>query len=147
MVHALSEASRVLKHNGVVIDMRPVAAPSEVEVFLDEEWVGACPLDGSPGAADDDAVRRALAIFRSRCFALEAEEAFYSATYWDTAEGFTTYLKETGLRRVVTPPDDEFRKVERLMRQGGHSARIRLRDRMTIGRYRCAGGDKHDQRR
>lgn len=140
MVHALSEASRVLEHNGVVIDLRPVAAPLEVEVFLDGEWVGACPLDGSPGVADDQAVRRALAILRSRCFALEAEETFFSATYWDAAQGFITYLKETGLRRIVTPADDDFCKVEQLMRQGGPSARIRLHDRMTIGRYRCTGG-------
>lgn len=137
MVHALREARRVLVHDGALIDTRPVTVPTVIEVSVRDRWVAAFELDGSPGLADDEAVRRAIeSVVCSGDLVLEVQASFVSMLYWDSAAELYAQAKEIGFRRFVAPSDDDLAKVEELMREGGGEARIRLQDQMIVERYR-----------
>src|SRR6188474_3204567 len=137
MVHALREARRVLVQDGALIDTRPVTVPTVIEVSVRDRWIAVFELDGSPGLADDEAVRRAIeSVVSSGDMVLEAHASFVSMLYWDSAAELYAQAKEIRFRRFVTPSDDDLAKVEELMREGGGEARIRLQDQMIVERYR-----------
>jgi hypothetical protein len=143
MVHALREARRVLVHDGVLIDTRPVTVPTGIEVSVRDRWVAAFKFDGSPGLADDEAVRRAReSVVSSGDLVPEAQASFASMLYWDSAAELHTQAKEIGFRRFVTPSDDDLAKVEELMREGGGKARIRLQDQIIVERFRRTEGSR-----
>lgn len=127
----------MLVHDGALIDTRPVTVPTVIEVSVRDRWVAAFELDGSPGLADDEAVRRAIeSVVSSGDLVLEAQASFVSMLYWDSAAELYAQAKEIGFRRFVAPSDDDLAKVEELMREGGGEARIRLQDQMIVERYR-----------
>jgi hypothetical protein len=135
MVHALSEAKRVLMSGGTLIDLRPIDSPLRIEVFSRGQWIEACALDGSPGFADDVACDKALASAVGRDLRFETRDTFTSTTYWDSVAAFRDNVNE-GFRRFQSLGEAALARVDELMRQGGSQASIRREDVMTIARYR-----------
>ena len=135
MVHALSEAERVLVRGGALIDMRPIAAPARIEVRTEAGWVEAWALDVSPGVADDEACEKALAWAVNRDLCRETQAAFTSTTYWDSVAAFRDNVNQ-GFRRFSALGEAAMARIADLMREGGSRATIRLEDAMIIVRYR-----------
>jgi hypothetical protein len=138
MVHALREATRVLVPKGFLIDLRPLSVDAWLEVSDNGKWVGACPLDAAPGRRDDMACQDALgSLLREDALELEVEQSFDSAIYWGSADALRAHVNDDGgLSRFIRPTEEAFADLDRAMAAGGEGARIRLRDRMTIARYR-----------
>lgn len=139
MVHALKEIWRVSRRNGILIDLRPLANDSPVEVVADGQVSVAGRVDDSLGVPDDTAANEALAqIEREGWFRREQEESFELLDYWDTPEEMKAYVDES-LAPYVILPEDVLERAQRLMsaaRGSGEGARVRKRLQMVIARLR-----------
>ena len=134
MVHALSEARRVLKPGAALIDLRPAASNRRVELELAGARLYIGEIDSASTFADhvaaDETLRLALA---ARHFQFEHRASFELLTDMDTPADLREFA--AGLRRSVMP-DFMLPRIERLMADDADDAVIRLRRDMVIARYR-----------
>ena len=80
MVHALSEIRRVLKPNGMLLDLRPVEANWSVEIVSSAGWQAAGRLSDLPVAVEDDeAAFRAMREAQSKGWYIKKEEKEFPA--------------------------------------------------------------------
>lgn len=135
MVHALEEIWRVLAPGGVMIDLRPFAEHSPVEVVADGQVTLAGRLDEPQTDPDDLAANEALAhVARAGIFRCERRAAFDLCYYWDTPAEMKAYIdSEWAIARL---PEDVFAEADRLAVSAGESARVRVRRNMIISRWR-----------
>lgn len=136
MVNALCEAQRVLTPSGVLIDVRPVAAPIVVEVVLPTQAVWAKTVESYSApediAAADSAVEHA--IWRE-WFAFETKLLFDFEIYCDSAVELRIYTDARKMRGAEIPYDElEERRRELDMR--GQAARLRCRRPWMLCTYR-----------
>ena len=136
MVHALSEAHRVLKSGGRLIDLRPTISHRRVELELPEARLQVGEIDSSQSFPDhhvaDAALRAALAAGE---FCAEHRELFEFVTDLDTLEDLLEHY--ASLRQSVMP-DSMPRQIEALIDGEADRYRIRVRREMVIARYRKA---------
>ena len=131
MVHALDEIRRVLKPNGVLIDLRPVEANWSVEIVSSAGWQAAGRLSDLPMAvADDEAAFAAMREVSSRgWYVKKQEKEFAFFYYWDTPSEMKDFMDEEWA---------DFEKMEEHVYQKARSmwasanADARLRVRVTL---------------
>ncbi len=137
MVHALQEIQRVLAPGGLLVDLRPLLDrwPAEVAWADDFEEVGrATDLEGP---LSDDAAANAVmdALASAGDLLREQQETFPLFYYWDTPKEMREYI--TGeWDDVIAVKDDVWRDLGSLWARSGADARVRLRVKMMIARYR-----------
>ena len=112
MVHALRECHRVLKPNGILIDLRPMAVHRRVGIARGDDWNYVAAM--SEPFDDDRAANRAVAqVMREGLFWREQETTFELARHIATLDDFRMWLDEfTKLGGFVEKPS-LFKRVAR----------------------------------
>ena len=129
MVHALSEARRVLRPGGILVDLRPAAKHRRVGLGEGRRWrlVGVMRERFDEDHAADRAVARAI---REGWFRPEARRGFLLERAMDTIADFRTWLGEFRLARTAASHQWLVRRLERA--GAGESARIVARGPMNL---------------
>ena len=134
MVHALSEAHRVLRAGGLLIDLRPATRNRRVELELSAARLFIGEIDSSitfpDHVAADEALRAAIADGKFRA---EHKASFELITDFDAIADLRQFA--TGLRRRVMP-DSMPGQIEALTADEAADYIIRTRREMLIASYR-----------
>lgn len=134
MVHALSEARRVLKRGGRLLDLRPTMRNRRVELLMPDATLFIGEIDSSRSCSDhvaaNDALDRALA---AGDFKREHRTTFQIRTDLDSLADLREF--RSALRSSVMP-ESLFARIEALIADEPAEALIRIRREMLIARYR-----------
>jgi len=78
MVHALNEIRRVLAPDGILIDLRPLAANWPIEVATSQDFLEAGRLsDSATGLEDDRAANESMANAEAQKWFIRQREEFF----------------------------------------------------------------------
>ena len=136
MVDALREARRVLKAQGVLVNVRPVTTPMVVEVVVATRtiWAKEVPSYSTPEdvAAAEAAVQRALS---GEWFAFEKSLHYDFDVYCDTAADLSLYAQARKLPEDKIPYE-ELESRRRELGADGQTARLRCRRPWLMSTYR-----------
>jgi hypothetical protein len=137
MVHALSEIRRVLVRDGSLIDLRPLAKDSPVEVVSRRATLEAGRVSQlAEDLADDLAADRAMAKAAERnWFIREREEFFPFFYYWNTPNEMQKYIEEDWAD-YITIDQDVWKNVRSMWAVADADARVRINLKMVIARWR-----------
>jgi len=137
MVHALKEIRRVLVRDGVLVDLRPLADRTRVEVSSRRETLQVGLVTQQPeDLADDEAANQAIAdAVEQGWFTPEQEESFAYSYYWDSPSEMQAYVDEEWAN-FLTIDDELWRKIRSMWAVADGDARLRLPLKMLIARYR-----------
>jgi SAM-dependent methyltransferase len=137
MVHALEEIHRVLKPNGVLIDLRPIEENWKAEVVTSTNYQTCGSLTALPrGVADDEAANQAVGqVERRGLFIKEKEEMFSYFYVWDRPSEMKEFM-ESEWEDFEKLEDDVYRKTSAAWATSDADARVRVRVNMLISLYR-----------
>ncbi len=137
MVHALREIHRTLKPNGTLIDLRPVEDNWTVEIPSSSGLQIAGRLSDMPiGIADDTAAFAAMKEVEARgWFVREREEEFAFFYYWDTPSEMKEWIEDEW-DTFEKIEEDVYRKAQSLWATANADARVRVRVKMLITKWR-----------
>src|SRR5580765_340627 len=123
MVHALHEAHRVLKPNGILIDLRPAAVHRRVSLLQGDALL---PVGVMREKFDDDrAADKAVAhVVSEKLFKAEGRTRFACSRVMDNLVEFEKWLDYSIKLRKLPPHDWLVRKVELARRIAGGKIRI-----------------------
>lgn len=146
MVHALEKIHRLLKPNGFLIDIHPVAEHSSVEIHQNENINLVGQLEVSQWCVDFQEADKALEeIIKRGIFMVEQKGMFETLTYYDSATEMGTALKQSIHKyvREGEPVDEEISHVEvlaaqaeELLQAAGGKAMLVLREPDHISRLK-----------
>lgn len=146
MVHALEEIQRLLKPNGFLIDIHPVAEHSSVEIHQNGKIDIVGQLEVHQWCVDFQEADKALEeIIKRGIFMVEQKGMFETLTYYDSATEMGTAFKQSILKyvREGEPVDEEISHVdvlaaqaEELIRAAGSGAELVLREKDHISRLK-----------
>lgn len=146
MVHAIEEIHRLLKPNGFLIDIHPVAEHSSIEIHRNGEIELAGHLEVRQWSFDYEQADNALMeIVQRGMFIVEQKDIFYTLTYYDSVEEMNTSLKESIHKYARNPnsvdgdlpqTDVLTARAGELLRAAGSGAKLVLRERNHIARLR-----------
>ncbi len=139
MVHALSEVRRVLAPDGLLIDLRPLLDhwPAEVSSPGGAQEAGRA-TDLAEPLADDAAANAAMdALAATGELRGEQQETFPIFYYWDTPKEMQQYIEDEW-EDVIKVEDAVWRNLRTMWASAGADARVRMRVKMLITRYRKA---------
>ena len=134
MVHALSEARRVLAPGGRLIDLRPTMRNRRVELNLAGTTLFLGEIDATCTFSDHVAANDALdAALAAGDFRLEHRTTFPYVTELDTLGDLREF--KAGFRRSVMP-ESIFEQIAALTADETADFLIRIRREILIARYR-----------
>ncbi len=135
MVHALHEAHRVLKPQGLLIDLRPAAEHRRVGISRRGRWHEFARLNEV--LADDHAANRAVShVVQEGVFRRVARTKFMVNRYADTLEDFRVWLDEfTDIKPCRRSPK-LLDQVARLIAAQPEHTRIVIRGRLVLSLLR-----------
>ena len=134
MVHALSEARRVLVPGGRLIDLRPTMRNRRVELALPLATLFIGEIDSSSTFPDHAVANEALdAAMAAGKLRLEQSTTFSIAHDLDSLADLRDF--KAGFRRSVMP-DSIFKRIGALTADRPADYLIRIRREMLIARYR-----------
>jgi hypothetical protein len=136
MVHALTEIQRALRPGGVLIDLRPIRAPRQLEVIRDGGSLVVGDFDVLEGDDPDDeaanaAVRR---VVQEGLLNRERDGSFKFAFYWDSVDEMIEYGEARWSSVSLSPAVQK--RARRLM---NNDRRLRTHITMIITRLVKAG--------
>lgn len=135
MVHALLECWRVLKTDGILIDLRPFHSQPALEVITADGVFVPGHVDDSGGAADDIAADEAIAeVLHRGYFTLKKQDSFKFADYWNTLEGLLEHADERWRDHACIPPFVA-EAARRCVAEAGSQYQIRVSREMHIAVY------------
>ena len=136
MVDALREARRVLKPQGVVVNVRPVTTPMVVEVVAATRtiWAKKVASYSTPEdvAAAEAAMQKALS---DGWFVFEKSLPYDFEIYCDTVTDLGLYARARKLPEADIPYE-ELEERRRELGADGHAARLRCRRPWIMSTYR-----------
>ena len=132
MVHALREVHRVLKPNGILIDLRPAAKHRRVGLGMGKHWQ---PVGVMREGFDDDwAANRAVReVLRLRLFRREAHSEFELDRVMDSMEDFRIWLDEFVQQGNLPSHEWLVQRLERQQKKQGRNTKITVRGPLTLG--------------
>lgn len=123
MVHALSEAHRVLKPDGILIDLRPKPEHRQVGIGSGRRW--AFVGETREGLEDDEAADRAVAeVLRAGLFRQDEHVEFMLERVMDSLADLDTWLDEFSTSREIPPHTQLIARVERALRTQRRQVKI-----------------------
>jgi len=135
MVHALEKIYRLLKPDGILIDIHPPPEPSSIDVRVAGRTHAAGWLHETDDYGDYEAADEALAAIAARgLFAIERQGIFSFLTYVDTLVELRNYLTEEWENASID--DVTAARVEELMSAPQRDKEIVLREQVRIARLR-----------
>ena len=137
MVHALDEIRRVLQPDGILIDLRPIGAQWNIEVFSVRETRETGHVTDLPlGVEDDNAANQAMSNAEANGWFIRESEEFFPLHYvWDTASEMEKWVDEEWTNFISL--DDEARRATRsAWALGDADSRVRVRAKMLITRWK-----------
>lgn len=137
MVHALDEIRRVLRPDGILVDLRPLTDRWRVEVFSARETHATGRVTDLPlGLADDEAANRAMDEAESKRWYLREREEFFPLYYvWDTASEMEEWI-ETEWEDFIGLGEETRRATRSAWALGDADSRVRVQVKMLITRWR-----------
>jgi SAM-dependent methyltransferase len=144
MVHALQEIRRLLKPDGILIDIHPLPDPPLFEVRRDGRVHYAEPEPGHDFDEDIRQADRALArVLKRRLFAQESRREFDFLTYGSSVQELLDFLEEASAfhedsEGEQATPDEEafFARLEHRLRRAGADAEVATHERGQIARLK-----------
>ena len=132
MVHALTEAQRVLKPNGILIDLRPALKHRHAGLG---EGVNFQPLGVMrEDFTDDRAANRAVAhVLREGLFRRESQTEFDLDRAMDSLDDFREWLDDFSSLGKLPSHEWLFKRLERAGRQAGPDLKITVRGPLRLG--------------
>ena len=136
-MHALEEIRRTLVPEGILIDLRPLAAQWPVEIVTTSGMrVMGRMTDLPTGLADDEASNQAVEEAACRgWFIQENEQIFPAYLYWDTPDEMATYMAERW-SDFVKLEDPILAAAQSAWEAAGADRRVRVRLKMLLTRWR-----------
>ncbi len=137
MVHALRETHRLLRPNGLLVDIHGLPTPHVIEVHSPEK------VDKVGWLLDRDDFENERFAFNALAqsvvdghFILEDERDFTHNVYLDSLDEFQQWLAEWWTSAIL--PQGTISRIEELLRHAGGSARIMLAWRARMTKLRAA---------
>jgi hypothetical protein len=135
MVHALHKIHRLLKPDGILVDIHPPPEPSAIAVRVGAQTISAGWLNDTDDYGDYEAADQALArVTRDGLFTVEREGAFEFVTRADTLAELRAYVAEEWENARVD--DLTAARIDDLMRAPTRNKEILLREAARIARLR-----------
>lgn len=130
MVHALTEAHRVLKPNGLLLDLRPAASHRRAGVGEGKRWtqVGVMRENFDDDIASDRAVKQ---VIREGWFTQEKLIEFELDRVMDTLPDFRAWLDDFSTDKLPSH-DWLYQRVERALEKKRAGTRIAVRGLMRL---------------
>lgn len=138
MVHALREAHRVLKPNGILFDMRPGVKHRRVGLWQTGHWrtVGTMRETFEDDRAADAAVAQVL---RQGLFRAEGQTRLELARYMDTLADFRGWLEEYYRFSNLASHDWLVQRIDNKLSNESDGAKIVVRGPLDIRMLRKLG--------
>ena len=135
MVHALREAHRVLKVEGLLIDLRPAPKHRRVGIVASGTWhsVGRMHEDFEDDVAANRAVTRVLA---EGLFSRMSQREFDVDRVVDTPDEFRGWLEDSVTRGTLPRHEWLMELVERAWGEMAKGSRIAIRGPLMLAVYR-----------
>ena len=131
MVHALSEAHRVLKPDGLLIDLRPAPAHRRLGIGQGRSWQLVGPLHEV--LDDDHAADAAVArVVRDGLFRLEKRFRFTLDRVMDNPDEVRDFIADFDQRRSLPPHTDLLERLERKYARLRKPSKISVRGPMHL---------------
>ena len=147
MVHALNEIHRLLRSDGMLVDIRPYAEPSIVEVISGDQTLFAEPkrehdhegVVASDRAMDEILARKAFSVERSQEFEFFSygSSAAEIREFWDRYNDFDPEPKEND---QLAFEDKVYARAEQVRKELGEDAEISVHERVRMARLRPQAG-------
>ncbi|MBX3038156.1 MAG: class I SAM-dependent methyltransferase [Anaerolineales bacterium] len=133
---ALSEIQRLLKPNGIFIDLRALESNWRVEICDSQQYQVAGPLNDAPeGLAHDEGANQAMREVESKGWYIkEKESEFDFFYYWDTPSEMKEFL-ESEWEDFEKIDEAVYRKTNSLWVSARADARVRMRVKMIITKW------------
>ncbi len=131
MVHALQEAHRVLKPDGILIDLRPAPAHRRVGMGAGRTWKFVGQLHEQ--LDDDYAANAAVArLQRDGFFREQKRMRFVIDRVMDDLQDLRDFLTDFDQRRDLPPHTRLLERVERLQERLPHPSKFAVRGPMHL---------------
>ena len=130
MVHALTEAQRSLKPNGILIDLRPSPKARQVGLGVGRNWEsqGAMRETFEEDYASNRAVKQ---VISSGFFKLESSTTFELDRVMDTLDDFRKMLSDFSVERLNNHLW-LIEKIEKMQKETGSRKKITVRGPMVL---------------
>ena len=132
MVHALREVHRVLKPNGILIDLRPAAKHRRVGLGMGKHWQ---PVGVMRESFEDDwaASRAVREVLRLGLFRREAHGEFDLDRVMDSMEDFRVWLDEFVQQGNLPSHEWLVQRLESKKKKQSGATKITVRGPLTMG--------------
>jgi len=147
MVHALDEIHRLLRSDGTLVDIRPYAEPSILEVISGDQTLFAEPkrehdhegVVASDRAMDEILARKAFSVERAQEFEFFSygSSAAEIREFWDRYNDFDPEPKEND---QLAFEDKVYARAEQVRKEFGEDAEISVHERVRMARLRPQAG-------
>lgn len=136
MVHALAEVRRILKPDGVLIDIRPLNGQWPIEVASLREVKETGRVEDFPEPLNADrASNKAMQEVEARGWFTRDRQEFFSYSYsWDTPTEMEEWVADEW-EDVVALREETKQATRSAWAVGDADARVRLQVRMLISRW------------
>ena len=135
MVHALHEAWRILRPQGILIDLRPLCADAPLEIVFTGGCDSAGPVEMNLGIAHENAADHAIESVTGEGIFKELElDHFDFAFYWNTVKEMKAEINEYWQDDAVLRPDVLRRAAARFKKRHAQ-AQVRLRVPMKLAKF------------
>jgi len=146
MVHALEEVHRLVKPNGILIDIHPVAEASPIEIHRGEKIERVGDLSVRQWCSDYQHADEALTVIKQRgLFMVERESIFNSLTYYDSVAEMRTDWKEAidkfardaqSIAESVPHAEAMAARAQAMMQTAANGAELIVGERVHISRLK-----------
>ena len=136
MVHALAEVRRILKPDGILIDIRPLSGTWPIEVASIREVKKTGHVDDFPEPLKADrASNEAMQDVEARGWFSRDRQEFFSYSYsWDMPSDMEEWIADEW-QDFVALGEETKRATRSAWALGDADARVRLQVRMLISRW------------
>jgi len=137
MVHALYEIQRVLRSDGILIDLRSISDrwPIEVESARNIQVTGHV-LDLPASLADDEAANQAIAQAAEKGWFSKEQEEFFPYYYsWDSPDEMEDFIEEAW-EDYIGLDEATMQATSSVWALADADARVRVRTKMLITHWR-----------